>query len=80
MGALEDEFVDDAVDADGAADEFHLDVLGVLEDEVVAVEGGEFLTADTTGELRRLDVSVVLCVGGGVCVRGQWLTVGTWLT
>lgn len=33
----EDELVDDAVDAEGAAQQLHLGVGGVVEDEVVAV-------------------------------------------
>lgn len=42
----EDEFVDDPVDADGAADELQLRIRGVAEDEVVAVEVGQLGAAD----------------------------------
>jgi hypothetical protein len=40
MGELEYKFIDDAVHAERAAHERQLGVVGVLEDEVVAVEGG----------------------------------------
>jgi hypothetical protein len=38
MGKGHDEFVNDAVDTDGPADELHLCVFGVVKDEVVSVE------------------------------------------
>jgi hypothetical protein len=47
--ALEDELVDDAIDPYGSADKFHLHVIGVLEDEMIAIECCEVLAADTAG-------------------------------
>ena len=48
---LEDEFVYHAVDADSAADELERRALRIAEDEVVGIEVGEFLAADTARDL-----------------------------
>lgn len=51
MFEFEEEFVNDPVDADCAADQFQGRVCRVLPDEVVTVEGCQVFAADSTSEL-----------------------------
>lgn len=52
MRVLEDEFVDDSVDADGSTDKFQFCVCGVAEDKVFTVEFCERCAADATCHLK----------------------------
>lgn len=51
VGELEDEFINDAIDPDGAADQLQLGVCRVTEDEAVAVEIAEFVATHAPSEL-----------------------------
>lgn len=51
MGELVDELVDDAIDADRPAHEFKRCVSRVVEDEVVAIEFGQFASSNTARQL-----------------------------
>lgn len=51
MGKLENELIDDAVNAFSSTNQFQLGVRGVIKDKVVLVEMREGYTADTAGHL-----------------------------
>lgn len=51
MCELEDELIDDAIDTDGSTDQLQVCVCRVVEDEVVAVEFGQFASPNTTSQL-----------------------------
>lgn len=75
MREAEDELVDDAVDCDGAADELQRCVGGVVEDEVVPVEGRQWAASHATCELSCSQLPYEATQG-----PEYGLTVGTWLT
>lgn len=51
MRAFEDELVDHAVDTHRATDQLRLGIFGILEDEMVAIECSELLSADAARQL-----------------------------
>lgn len=51
MSELENELVDDTIDADSPTGQFELGVGRVIEDEVVLVKVGELCTTNATGHL-----------------------------
>lgn len=52
MSELEDELVNDSIDAYRAADEFQLSVVGVVEDEVAAIELGKLRSSNASRQLK----------------------------
>lgn len=51
MGDFVDEFVDHTVNTNRPADELQLGIIRITEDEMVPVETGEFVAANTAGQL-----------------------------
>lgn len=51
MSELENELVDDTIDADGPTGKFELGVGRVIKDEVVLVKVGELCTTNAAGHL-----------------------------
>jgi len=51
VGELENELINNPIYANCAADEFHLRVLGILEDEMIGVETAELAPSNATGHL-----------------------------
>lgn len=47
-----DELIHDSVNSDCPTDEFKFSIVWIAEDEMVAVEVGQLLASDTSGELR----------------------------
>lgn len=58
MGKLVDELVNDSVDANCSTDQLKLRIVGVLKNEVVAIEATKPFTADTTSHLRERRMSL----------------------
>jgi hypothetical protein len=51
MCKFEDELVDNSIDADSATYEFHICVIRIAKDEILAIEFSKLRSPDATGDL-----------------------------
>lgn len=81
-----DEFVEklvyDTVNTDGAAYELYRGIERVVENEVIAIEGGQISAADTACHLQKVRSAVCLSAWLQLmpCLGWPYLTVGIWFT